>query len=75
VAACERCGTQAPAGALYCAACGHRLGLPPEQPTLIQVQQPDCSPLRSAWDGCLGCFSWIAVGILVLLLVGWILSC
>jgi hypothetical protein len=77
VAVCERCGTQAPAAAAYCAVCGHRLGRPPVQPTIIQVQQApqDCGPVRSAWDGCLGCFSWLVVGVLVLLLISSIVSC
>jgi hypothetical protein len=77
VAACERCGTQAPPVAAYCAVCGHRLGQPPGQPTVIQVQQPpvDCSGVRTVCDGCLGCFSWLVVGILVLLLIAWIVSC
>ena len=77
MAVCERCGVQAPAGARYCATCGHQLGLPPEQPTVIHVEQqaPAPSGARSAWDGCIGCFSWFVVGILFLLLIGWILSC
>jgi len=78
VAACERCGAQAPAGARYCAACGHQLGRPPEQPAIIQVEQPaapDRGGVHSVWDGCIGCFSWLVVGILGLALIGWILSC
>lgn len=76
MAACERCGVQAPDGARYCAACGHRLGWPPEQPTIIEVPQPsERGAARTVWDGCIGCFSWAVVGVLVVLLVGWIFSC
>lgn len=78
MAACERCGVDAPAGARFCAVCGHRLGTPPEQPAVIQVQQPappEPGAARTIWDGCIGCFSWAVVGVLVVLLVGWILSC
>jgi hypothetical protein len=69
---------QAPAGARYCAACGHRLGWSPEQPVVVEVQppaEPERGAARTAWDGCIGCFSWAVVGVLVVLLVGWVLSC
>lgn len=77
MAACERCGAQSPAEARYCATCGHQLGRPPEQPTVVRIEQPppDHSGVRTAWDGCIGCFSWLVVGILLVALISWIVSC
>lgn len=75
---CERCGAVAPPGARYCPACGHHLGQSPEQPVVIQVPpQPEgaCSGVRGVWHGCLGCFAWVVVVVLVLLLLSWVLSC
>lgn len=77
MAACERCGVEAAPGARYCAACGHRLGEPPERVTVVQVESDPGgrSPARSVLDGCVGCFSWAVVGVLVVVLVSWIGGC
>jgi uncharacterized membrane protein YvbJ len=78
VARCEVCGSERPAGDAYCGVCGHRLGAAaaertPHEPVVVDVQ---VRPARKSWlDGCVSCVSWVALVFVVLMLVGWALSC
>lgn len=78
MARCEVCGSERPAGDAYCGVCGHRLGAAaaertPHEPVVVDVQ---VRPARKSWlDGCVSCVSWVALVFVVLMLVGWALSC
>jgi hypothetical protein len=70
VAICEACGTRCPAGAAFCAACGHRLGAPPPEPAGTPVR------LAGALVGdCLSCFTWVVALVVLFFLVVWLFSC
>ena len=77
MAACEVCGSEAPAGAAYCPVCGHRLGGAAPAPIIVEVHSapPASGAAQSCFDGCIGCFGWIVVAVLVFLLISWIVSC
>ena len=77
MAACQVCGNGAPAGAAYCPACGHRLGGAVPSPIVVEVHNPppEPGPAQSCFNGCIGCFSWLVVAVLVLLVISWIISC
>ena len=70
MAICEACGTESPAGAAYCGACGHHLGEKPEEPVIVNVRV-----VNSWWDGCIGCFSWVVAVVAILFLIAWLASC
>jgi hypothetical protein len=74
VARCEACGNDCPDGATYCGACGHRLGVAPEEPLTINVRVVDPQP-AGCLSGCWSCFT-IALALLVIfVLVAWLFSC
>jgi len=70
VASCEACGTECPAGAAFCAVCGHRLGVAPEEPINVNVRVVD-----SAFSGCLSCFTTAVAVVVLIFVVLWIFSC
>lgn len=78
MARCEVWGSERPAGDAYCGACGHRLGAAaaegtPHEPVAVDVQ---VRLARASWlDGYTSCVSWVALVFVVLMLVGWVLSC
>lgn len=78
MADCEACGRACPDGDVYCGACGHELGRAPgaepagapEKPAVVNVRV-----VNSAWDGCVGCFSWVVGLVAIVFLIAWIVSC
>lgn len=64
MATCEACGTECPADAAFCGACGHRLGSEPQEPVVVNVRVVD-----SVWHNFWSCLSTVA-GLLALRL-GW----
>jgi hypothetical protein len=70
VTVCEACGTECPAGAVFCAACGHRLGERPAEPITVNVRLVD-SPLRGFWS----CFTTALAVLVLVVFVFWIFSC
>ena len=70
MATCEVCGRVCPEGDLYCGSCGHALGHEPAEPTVVNVRV-----VNSFWDGCVGCFGWVAGVVAIVVLIGWVLSC
>jgi len=70
VATCEACGNECPAGAAFCAACGHRLGVASEEPINVNVRLVD-----SAFSSCLSCFTTAVAVVVLIFFVLWIFSC
>ncbi len=70
VASCEACGNECPAGAAFCAACGHRLGVAPEEPINVNVRL-----VGSAFGSCLSCFTNAVAVVVLIFFVLWIFSC
>ena len=71
---CEACGNECPAGAAFCAACGHRLGEKPAEPVNVNVRLVD-SPLRGCWSCFTTAVAVVVLVFFVLFLVAWIFSC
>ena len=70
MASCEACGNECPAGAGFCAACGHRLGDRPAEPITVNLRLVD-APQR----GCCSCFTTALAVLVLLVFVVWIFSC
>ena len=66
----EACGNDCPVGAGYCAACGHRLGVAPEEPINVNVHLVD-----SAFGSCLSCFTTAVAVVVLVFFVLSIFSC
>ena len=73
MARCEACGNECPGGAAFCGACGHRLGVEPEEPVNVTVRVVD-SP-SGVFGGCLSCLTWVIAVLVVAVLVVWLFSC
>jgi hypothetical protein len=70
VAGCEACGNECPAGAGFCADCGHRLGEKPAEPITVNVRLVD-SPFR----GFLSCFTTVVAVVVLVAFALWLFSC
>ena len=70
MASCEACGNECPGGAVFCAACGHRLGEQPAEPINVNVSLVD-APLHGCWT----CFTTVLAVLVLIVFVAWIFSC
>ena len=70
MASCEACGNECPAGAAFCAVCGHRLGDRPGEPVTVKVRLVDAPS-----SGCLSCFTTAVAVVVLVFFVLWIFSC
>ncbi|HET6494913.1 MAG TPA: hypothetical protein VFH61_06070 [Thermoleophilia bacterium] len=69
MAVCEACGNECPAGAVFCAACGHRLGDEPAEPITVNVRLVD-SPLRGVWSCLMTFVSVVVLAVIAMLVFG-----
>ena len=58
----------------FCGACGHRLGVTPEEPVNITVRVVDPQP-SGCLSGCWSCFTMAIAVVVTILLVTWFFSC
>ena len=74
MASCEACGNDCLESAAFCGACGHRLGVTPEEPVNITVRVVDPQP-SGCLSGCWSCFTMAIAVVAIVVLVTWLFSC
>jgi len=74
VASCEACGNDCPDGAAFCGACGHSLGIMPEEPVNVTVRVIDSQP-SGCLSGCWSCLTPTLAVLLIAVVVTWLASC